>query len=154
MSTHNASRRSRQSTSRPRMKRSRFIRRSQLIAPFGPGGMVVTPDGISLIAAGLDHWFTPETNGSTKIDEDEFRFQEWRLETELDVDYFCLPPDYRRSRQFFGTSEEINTGLTVPFLRFPQWHVCSRGHLEMLPLALRESPRCHACARWPAGRHR
>ncbi len=128
------------------MRRNRVVRRSQLIAPFGPGGMIVTPDGTSLIAAGLDHWFEPETVNKTKVDAEEFHFREWRLERELDVDYFCLPPDYRVPWQFWGSAETVNSGLTIPFLRFPQWHVCPRCQtLQPWPLVLREIPRCHAC---------
>jgi len=43
------------------------IRRAQLIATFGVGAMVVVRGGISLVAAGLDHWYESET-GTSNID--------------------------------------------------------------------------------------
>jgi Domain of unknown function (DUF1998) len=98
------------------------IRRSQLIAPFGVGGMIVSPDGASLIGGGLDFWYRLEI-GSEIDDPDEFRVQEWRLENLLEVDYFRLPPDFRRPRPHQATP---NSNITIPFLRFPRWHVCPK----------------------------
>lgn len=130
--------------------RKRAIRRGQLIAPFGPGAMTVMRDGTSLIAAGLDHWYEPEEAGSGEYDATEFRFGEWRLERELGVQYFGLPPDYRQRRFDAGMRSAPNSELTVPFLRFPQWHVCPRcQRLQRAPLVLREFPRCSACGERP-----
>jgi hypothetical protein len=36
------------------------VRRGQLISPFGPGAMMILPDGVSVICGGLDHWFKQE----------------------------------------------------------------------------------------------
>lgn len=122
--------------------RRRSIRRGQLIAPFGPGAMLVTPDGTSLIAAGLDHWYPSSSPGRT-VDPSEFKFGEWRLQEELKVDYFGLPPDFRPVREW---ADKTNTRLTVPFLRFPQWHVCPVcQRLERVELVRRDSPKCPAC---------
>lgn len=127
--------------------RRRSIRRSQLIAPFGPGAMVVMRDGTSLIGAGLDHWYEAEDPGSRECDPTEFHFGEWRLERELGVAYFGLPPDFRPRRWDAGPRTTPNTELTVPFLRFPQWHVCPHcRRLERAPLVLREFPPCPSCA--------
>ncbi|MEP7013295.1 MAG: DUF1998 domain-containing protein [Acidobacteriota bacterium] len=126
--------------------RKRAIRRGQLIAPFGPGAMTVMRDGTSLIAAGLDHWYEPEVAGNGEYDPTEFWFGEWRLERELGVKYFGLPPDYRKRRLDMPSSAP-NSELTIPFLRFPQWHVCPRcQRLERSPLVLRDFPRCPACS--------
>jgi len=123
--------------------RRRPIRRAQSIAPFGVGAMAVAQDGTSLIAAGLDHWFERESADGKPVDPTEFRFSEWRLERELGVDWFYLPPDFRERRWDSWGDDPPNTGLTVPFLRFPQWHVCPKcARLEQLPLVLRETPRC------------
>ncbi len=133
--------------------RKRSIRRSQLIAPFGPGAMVVMRDGTSLIAAGLDHWYKPEEAGQGEYDPTEFFIGEWRLERELGVQYFGLPPDYRVRRWDAGARVAPNTQLTIPFLRFPQWHVCPRcQRLERTSLVTRELPRCLACAERPERR--
>lgn len=108
----------------------------------------MAPDGTSLIAAGLDHWYEPENPGSTQVDLEEFKIREWRLERELDVDSLRVPPDFRgRPPHHQSAQEFVNVGLTIPFLRFPQWHVCHRcQRLEPFPLVMRETPRCAACA--------
>jgi len=130
--------------------RSRPIRRAQLISPFGVGAMVVMPDGNSLMGAGLDHWFEREggDTDSRRIDIDEFRVEEWRLQRLLRVSHFRLPPDYR---EFRPGEAPTNTGLTVPYVRFPQWHFCSRCDLLMeRPLAEHGRIRCPECE---AGKH-
>lgn len=138
--------------------RRRPIRRAQNIAPFGVGAMAVAQDGTSLIAAGLDHWFKRESAADGKaVDPTEFRFSEWRLERELGVDWFYLPPDFREYRWDSWSDDPTNTGLTIPFLRFPQWHQCPRcGRLEDCPLVLRETPRCPSknCEPKPGGKGR
>lgn len=121
------------------------IRRAQLISPFGVGALVVVRDGTSLICAGLDHWFEHEPGASSGlVDKDEFIVEEWRLERELGVDHFCLPPDYR---VYGGQKNTPNLFLTVPFLRFPQWHFCpSCRRLYPLPLTTRGRVKCTDCA--------
>lgn len=121
------------------------IRRTQLIAPFGVGAMVVVRDGTSLICGGLDHWYKYEDGDSDSrgLDLDEFRVEEWRLQRQLRVDHFRLPPDFRTKRP----GESIpNCYLTVPFLRFPQWHFCpSCNYLFKLPLSARGKVKCSKC---------
>ena len=118
------------------------IRRSQLIAPFGTGALVVARNGASLISGGLDHWHKRE-DGSGGVDIEEFKVREWRLERLLSVDHFRLPADYRRSYQ----GQHIpNARLTQPFLRFPQWHFCpSCSRLFERPLTERGRIRCPEC---------
>ncbi|GGN42878.1 hypothetical protein GCM10012285_23670 [Streptomyces kronopolitis] len=93
------------------------VRRSQMVAPFGPGAMHVLSDGTSVITAGLDHWFP---RGDDR-NQEEFRVHEWRLEQHLGVDALYSPPDYRTRSE-----NGANTGLTVPVLRFPTWGFCPR----------------------------
>ena len=123
------------------------VRRGQLIAPFGVGAMVVNRDGVSIISAGLDHWYESETvaeSSTTQIDE--FKIREWRLERLLKVNHFRLPPDFRKPQLYQKTP---NCNLTVPFLRFPSWHFClDCNRLYEYPLSERgkigkiECPEC------------
>ena len=107
--------------------------------------MVVMPDGLSMIGAGLDAWFRREPGpDDSPIDEREFFVSEWRLERLLGVSHLRLPPDHRRRR--YGQTVP-NTSLTLPYLRFPQWHTCVRcGYLQMWPLTLREHKECPKCS--------
>lgn len=107
--------------------------------------MVVDHEGVSLIGAGLDHWFDKPSDAS-HVDESEFQFGEWRLERLLEVDHFRLPPD-NRTRREFASGDTVNLELKIPFLRFPQWHVCPMcGRLERATLTRREPLRCVPCA--------
>jgi hypothetical protein len=118
------------------------VRRAQLVAPFGIGAMMVAPDGVSLITAGLDHWYQREDTGgdSREVDVQEFMVEEWRLERALGVTHFRLPPDFRTWR---FPDPPPNVYLTVPALRFPRWHFCPGCHrLTELPLARRGRVRC------------
>lgn len=128
------------------------IRRSQLVSPFGVGAMLVVRDGTSVITAGLDHWFSRE-DGDTDaryLDVNEFIFEEWRLQQLLRVNHLRLPPDFRRPRAGESTP---NCGLTIPFLRFPQWHFCPTCNvMKKLPLTARDRQKCDACS--SAGRTR
>lgn len=122
------------------------VRRAQLIAPFGVGAMIVVPSGTSLIGAGLDKWYRREDGeDSQNLDLDEYYLEEWRLQDLLKVSHFRLPPDFRRSR--YG-QDVPNLFLTVPYLRFPQWHFCWRCNLlTKRPLSLRGRDRCEECER-------
>lgn len=118
------------------------IRRAQLIAPFGVGAMVVVRDGTSLITAGLDHWYERE-DGQENVEQSEFRVEEWRLAQQLGVDHFRQPPDFRKANKGESVS---NAYLTVPFLRFPQWHSCPAcGYLKKLKLTQRSKEKCPDC---------
>jgi MrfA Zn-binding domain len=121
------------------------VRRGQLIAPFGVGALVVVKDGTSVLAAGLDHWYEPEggTGAGQDIRIDEFRVEEWRLQRVLGVSHFRLPPDFRRWQR----GQTIpNTGLTIPFLRFPKWHFCHFCRsLKELDMSVKSSDTCPTC---------
>jgi ssDNA-binding Zn-finger/Zn-ribbon topoisomerase 1 len=106
--------------------------------------MMVTPQGVSIMAAGLDGWFRSDTGADDErfINIDEFRVEEWRLERALGVSHFRLPPDYRRS----GRNRGLNEGLTIPFVRFPTWHRCRKCNaLRSLPTSVRGRVSCEAC---------
>lgn len=123
------------------------VRRSQLIAPYGVGAMQVSPDGVSMMTSGLDHWFEREGGASGADDPLEFRLEEWRLQRFLGVRDFRLPPDYRQSWGF--SKESVNLNLTIPCVRFPQWHFCSNTGcraLRKLPLSTAVRTKCLACA--------
>lgn len=122
------------------------VRRAHLIAPFGVGALLTVPNGTSLVAAGLDHWYEREDadGDSRDIDLREYRVEEWRLERLLHVNHFREPPDFRIPQ----TGQRIpNVRLTVPFLRFPLWHFCWRcNRLTDLELVTRGRQPCPHCA--------
>lgn len=119
------------------------VRRGQLITPFGPGAMMILADGVSVICGGLDHWFKHEYGGTENIDRLEYQVDEWRLAARLNVAHFYLPPDYRRVRH---QAPPTNSYLTVPFLRFPQWHYCTRcGLMRKVPLVTKGRIKCAEC---------
>lgn len=122
------------------------VRRAHMVSPFGPGALLVAPDGTSMLAAGLDHWFPGNDEQDSRLfDDSEFRLEEWRLEKWLGVDHFRLPPDYRRPRR---GQLVPNANLKIPFLRFPQWHFCPWCKtLADLSLAAYGRQKCQACAR-------
>lgn len=95
------------------------IRRSQLIVPFGVGASYVNKDGIRMLIAGIDNWFSENSDNRTSP-ESVFTVSEWRLSKRLNVNHFRLPPDFR---QHIG--DNVNaSNVSVPTVRFPQWHHC------------------------------
>ncbi len=129
----------------------RIVRQSQLISPWGIGQMINFPEGESLMVAGLDAW--EETYMEARDGKDEFIIEEDRLKKRLNVDHFRLPPDYRHHGKGVQNPE-----LSIPFVRFPQWHYCYRcGAMEFLSLYEDKLPRCRgrlfeqgrSCHNWP-----
>ena len=116
------------------------VRRSQAISPFGPGAMVDFPGPVSLIHAGINAWPFDRSN----IEHREFMItDEPRLAHRLGVDFFVLPPDYRRPQR--GSGQTTNLNLKLPFLRFPRWHVCpipSCGKMHFGQYHDRDAPVC------------
>lgn len=97
------------------------LRRSQAITPFGVGAIVDFPGPVSMIHAGLDAW--PFDEDKKDGEHSEFVISdEKRLAKRLGVKYFVTPPDFRQIQK--GISAVQNIDLKLPFLRFPQWHVC------------------------------
>ncbi len=119
------------------------LRRAQVISPFGVGAIIVSPQGVSLMGAGLDHWFESETGDTDNINPLEYRVEEWRLERALNVSHFRLPPDFRRPDRFRPSTNE---GLTIPYVRFPTWHRCPRCNLLLrFPPSAQGRIQCPEC---------
>lgn len=108
------------------------IRRSQLISPWGVGGMVDFPRDESLMVCGLDPWpFATEECPA------EFKIIEERLQLRLGVDHFRLPPDFRLPAPGVQYPR-----LRIPCVRFPLWHFCPFcGNMTRLAL-FSEPQRC------------
>lgn len=127
------------------------IRHNQLISTFGPGSLIVDRYGTTLLVCGLDYWFHREDADGRphqKLDEtSEFRFNEWRLEGSLAMDYFMTPPDYRTADQRREASEEKNPNLYlgIPTLRFPSFFVCGQSNCSSMrpaELHIGKRPKC------------
>jgi hypothetical protein len=97
------------------------IRQSQLISPWGIGQIVNFPNNVSLMVAGLDEWNNVYNWASVENSLDEFVIHEERLEKQLGVKEFRLPPEYREVK-----NKQKNTSLTIPFVNFPLWYYCPR----------------------------
>ena len=103
--------------------RGNKLRRSQLVAPFGPGALHILKQGMAVLTAGLDHW--GETRDGRKPSNDQLErmiIREPRLQRRLGVDHFRVAP---------GPDTRIDSNepeLVTPLLRFPTWYVCSRCH--------------------------
>jgi MrfA Zn-binding domain len=119
------------------------VRRGQLVVPFGVGAMMVVKDGTSIITAGLDNWYKRADVQRGQVEVDEFIIQEWRLQQLLGVGHLRLPPDFRKG---FAGMAIPNPFLTVPGLRFPQWHFCPKcRRLEPMSLEQRGRIACQEC---------
>ncbi|MFX4815339.1 DUF1998 domain-containing protein [Acinetobacter baumannii] len=103
-------------------------RKGQLIHTFGPGAMQVNKDGISIIACGLDFWFTK--SGMTEpLDKkliNKYIFNDARLAKRLNVDHFRIPPN---SVTLDG---DYKVDSPIPGIRFPYWHICSNTYCQLL----------------------
>ena len=99
------------------------IRKSQITGTFGVGSLRVQLGGLSMIAAGLDHWYQDYTltrqMQKSRIDRKSFKIFESRLQSYLDVDYFMEPP------VFIDSNTADNAFIPVPFFRFPTFSYCS-----------------------------
>lgn len=128
------------------MSKKQPVRSAQLITQYGVGSTFVDRNGISYIVAGIDAWFPNDENhsGENRIfDAEEFVMHEPRLEMRLGVSGFRTPPEFREPR--WGM-QIPNINLTIPLLRFPQWHFCSRcGTMEFLPLTQTGRVFCRLC---------
>lgn len=105
------------------------VRTGQLIAPFGPGAIVVDRSGVPLVVCGLDYWYIQEPRNQhpqqPAQDVDEFKFSDWRLVQQLVVDHFRRPPDFRSALR--GQTPPPNAFLHIPTFRLPRWYVCTRS---------------------------
>ena len=118
------------------------LRRGQLVTTFGPGALVVSPEGETAIIGSLDKWFY-DKNDYRIENLNEFEIHEPRLRSLLKVEKLLLPPDYRPSYQFKGGGDSYtpqNTDIYIPLLRFPTWHYCPTCHtLHKAPMSSRSS---------------
>lgn len=108
------------------MAKINLLRRSQLVAPFGPGAINILKGGISVITGGLDKWFQDQygnTYGNDELLARNLIVKEPRLEALLDVSHFRLPPS-DANRQ--GTED---AKIFTPIYRFPTWMVCPTCHV-------------------------
>jgi hypothetical protein len=98
------------------------VRRSQLITTYGVGSITAVEDE-SFMVAGIDQWDVLTPN-----------MHEPRLEKELRVDGFVLPP-------------ESGSGVKVPVVRFPIWYSCPGCDTlnEHRFFASKWDNRCNAC---------
>lgn len=95
------------------------IRRAQALSPFGIGALVDFPKPESLVQAGLDAWEFDEKNHAHLIVRDD------RLANRLGVDFFVLPPEYKKKSSFTNHEDDSRFySQTIPFLKFPLWHFC------------------------------
>lgn len=102
------------------------LRRGQLVTTFGPGSLVISPEGESAMIGSLDKWYY-DINGNRVNALDEFEIQEPRLRSLLKVNKLLMPPDYRPSKKYKDEGEALvqtNTDIFIPLLRFPTWHYC------------------------------
>jgi len=99
------------------------IRLSQIIGAHGVGGLRIQMGGLSMICAGLDHWYQNYTSTRPMLDipfdRKDVIIKEKRLQKFLDVDYFMQPPEYR------DDPKATNAYLPVPYFRFPLNSYCS-----------------------------
>jgi hypothetical protein len=102
------------------------LRRGQLVTTFGPGALVISPEGESAMIGSLDKWYYDKNE--CRIESlNEYEIQEPRLRSLLKVKQLLMPPDFRPSYQFKGAGNAVtqtNTDIYIPLLRFPIWHYC------------------------------
>lgn len=92
------------------------VRRSQLISTFGIGAIVDLEKG-SFMPTGQEDWETATRHPALAISEA-------RLEAQLDVSHFRLPPVAEQ----IPPTRLVNPAATAPAVRFPEWHECPRCH--------------------------
>jgi len=118
------------------------LRRGQLVTTFGPGALVISPEGETAIIGSLDKWYY-DKNDYRVENLDEFEIHEPRLRSLLKVKRLLLPPDYRSSSQYRGNGNSYapqNADIYIPMLRFPMWHYCPTCHtLHQVPMSSRSS---------------
>lgn len=115
------------------------VRRSQLITTFGPGSLIITPEGEAALVGSLDKWYY-DINQNRISDFDEYEVFEPRMKSILKVERLLLPPDYRQNKKNGYSDLQNNTNIYIPLLRFPTWHYCSScSTLHQLPMTSKSS---------------
>ena len=116
------------------MKLERSVRKSQVISPFGPGGIFDFGDE-SFIALDISQW---------KINKCRI-IRLGRLENLLSVSQFIEPPIPPQNMP----PDAVNPDVSVPYMRFPSWLFCPNCR-RMLRWGwekevANEQPRCPQC---------
>lgn len=104
------------------------LRRGQLVTTFGPGALVVSPEGESALIGALDKWYYDKNENRIETFS-EYEIQEPRLRSLLKVKQLLMPPDFRPSYPYKNEGRamtQTNTDLYIPLLRFPTWHYCPK----------------------------
>lgn len=117
-------------------------RKGQLIHTFGPGAMQVNKNGISMLASGLDYWFTQDGTVERikeNVVKQKYAFTDKRLAFKLGVDHFRLPPDERT----IDGHQKLRS--PIPAIRFPYWHICSNTNCQRLVRISPTSEDEHKC---------
>lgn len=91
------------------------VKRSKLIVPHGPGGILDLPGNLSVIVGGPRQWeeagLYPQFDMVNRITDDP------RFASFLGVDHFRMPPTA-------PSKPENGPTPSVPVFRFPLWHYC------------------------------
>ena len=131
-----------------------FIRRSQLIVPFGVGAMVDFPED-TLMTAALDFWPIESAPPAVRDDVKEAaEIIDERLQKRLSavlpgrkIKFFCSPSEGRRKGDL-----KANHLYPMPFVRFPTWLTCKRCKiLRQYRLSDEHTPRCNSMVRLQDG---
>ena len=96
------------------------VRRSQAFTTYGIGASVDLEAG-SFMPMGLEDWdsqISAEKRAATII-------YEARLQAQLGVDHFRLPPI---TVEIADDRSKVDTRSTIPVVRFPEWHECPKCH--------------------------
>lgn len=96
------------------------VRRSQVISTYSIGAIVDLPAG-SCMPMGLEEWDYQIRGGRVP----DLTIFESRLQAQLGVDYFRLPPIVEEIQ---GQPGMVDRRYTVPCVRFPEWHECPKCH--------------------------
>ena len=112
------------------------LRRSNLIAPFGPGSITTLVDGTAVILPGTDTWYLKDGISSPPL---ESVVRDQRLEDFLHVAKFVLPP--------VGSGHnQDGILLDLPVARFPRWSFCVFcKRLHESPITRVERVQCGEC---------
>ncbi len=133
---------------------SDFIRRGQLIVPFGVGAMIDFPED-TLMTAGLDSW--PFEIAGTQAQKDSIldatKITDSRLQRRLSemykkrVDFFLMPSEGKRQNGQRG--DHLHP---MSFVRFPTYLTCPRCNvLKQYGLDVSATPKCDSPHRHEKG---
>lgn len=101
----------------PSVRPAGTVRRSQVISTFGIGAILDLESG-SFMPLGLSDWESATYAPALRINEP-------RLEAQLGVDHFRLPP---AAEPIDGQPGWVEARSTLPAIRFPEWHECPACH--------------------------